>query len=86
MKIGIYSIQDSKVGFIAPVVEYSDQSALRNFSVNVDGSALMKKYSNDFTLFKIGIMDTENGIIEPCIPPLNIASASSVMRFDNETE
>lgn len=80
MKVGIYSIQDGKVGFMNPVVEYSDPVAMRNFSVNVADSKLMMKHSNDFTLYKIGVMDSDTGIIEPCIPPEIICSASSILR------
>lgn len=78
MKVGLYSIQDANAGFMSPVVDLNDATAMRNFAAQVDNSDVMKKFSNEFTLFKIGVFDTETGMVDVCVPPLHVANASSV--------
>ena len=80
MKLGLYCIKDAKTGFMTPVVEQNDASALRNFSFAVNQSdSLMYDSPNDFSLFKVADFDTEVGI--QAIPSLIlVADASEVLR------
>ena len=80
MKFGMYSIKDAKTGFMTPVVEQNDASALRNFAhaVNLPDS-LMHDCPNDFSFFKVADFDTDAGIF--AIPsPMFVADASEVLR------
>ena len=80
MKLGLYCIKDAKTGFMTPVVEQNDASALRNFSHSVNlPDSLMSFTPNDFALYKIADYDTDAGIVSiPC--PMLIADASEVLR------
>lgn len=78
MKVGLYSIQDANAGFMSPVVDLNDATAMRNFASQVSNNDVMKKFSNEFTLYKIGEFDTESGLIDVCVPPVHVANASSV--------
>lgn len=79
MKYPMYAIRDQKVGFMAPTVDQSDQSAIRNFSYAINGNDGIMNYSpKDFDLFKVGEFDTEKGEIIPCMPE-NICSGVSVI-------
>lgn len=79
MRLFMYSIKDAKTGYMTPVVEQNDASALRNFSsaVNQPGS-LLHDHPNDFALYRIGEFDTDEGFAS-CIPSL-VADAAEVLR------
>lgn len=80
MKLGLYSIKDAKTGFMTPVLEQNDASALRNFSHSVNEAvSLMHDCPNDFSLFKVAIFDTDKGV-EPLTSPILIVDASEVLR------
>uniref|UniRef100_A0AAU8BAF2 Nonstructural protein n=1 Tax=Dulem virus 148 TaxID=3145625 RepID=A0AAU8BAF2_9VIRU len=82
MKCGVFSIYDSAAGvFTAPTIDVTDVSAKRSFSqaVNNAGSVMGFKPS-DFSLYRVGYFDVENGSIEPCVPPVQIVSADRCMK------
>lgn len=80
MKLGVYSIKDSKTGFMTPVIEQNDAAALRNFAHAVNQSdSIMHDCPNDFSLFKVCNYDTDKGV-EPIDSPILIADASEVLR------
>lgn len=80
MKFGLYSIKDSKTGFMTPVLEQSDPAALRNFSAAVSQhDCIMHQYPNDFALYKVANWDTDTGV-DPVLSPILIADASEVLR------
>lgn len=80
MKFGLYSIKDAKTGFMTPVLEQGDPSALRNFSAAVNQpDSLMHQYPNDFSLYKVANFDTDTGI-DPVLSPILIADAAEVLR------
>lgn len=82
MKLGLYSIKDAKTGFLSPVLEQSDASALRNFSQAVNEAGSLLNYSpNDFSFFKVADFDTDKGV-EPLTSPVLIADASEVLRSE----
>ena len=80
MKFGMYCIKDAKTGFMTPVVEQNDASALRNFSHAVNQpDSIMHDSPNDFSFFKVSDFDTDAGILS--IPsPILVADASEVLR------
>ena len=80
MKFGLYCIKDAKTGFMTPVVEQNDASALRNFSHAVNQlDSIMHDSPNDFSLFKVSDFDTDVGILSIPNPTL-VADASEVLR------
>lgn len=79
MKFGLYSINDSKTGFLQPRMDMNDASAMRSFGVDCKDLKVMNLNPADFDLYKIGVFDSDSGLIEPCIPPVFIASATGFM-------
>ena len=80
MKLGLYSIKDAKTGFMTPVLEQGDPSALRNFAHAVNQpDSIMHDCPNDFSLFKVANFDTDKGV-EPVTSPILIVDASEVLR------
>lgn len=77
MKFYIYAIQDKKVGFMQPITDVSDQSAMRNFSYGVNSGGIMNYSPKDFDLYRIGSFDSDKGTIEPCpIPELIVTGVN----------
>lgn len=79
MKVSIYSIQDLKSSnFINYFVERNDASALRLFesSIKYGNNSLMKNYSEDFRLFKLGEVDDQTGKIDALDSPVFLVSGS----------
>lgn len=66
----IYCIKDNKTGFLTPVPDENDASAMRNFE-----HALMQKntiygtHGADFDLYKLGVFNSESGRIESLDQP-----------------
>ena len=82
MIFGLYSIKDAKTGFMTPVLEQNDASALRNFSAAVNQpDSLMHQFPNDFSLFKIANFDSDYGL-EPFSSAVMIVDASEVLRSE----
>lgn len=69
MKYPMYSIRDSKVGFMTPTIDQNDASAARNFEHAVHNVAsLMNSHPADYALYRIGEFDTEFGAVTGCLP------------------
>lgn len=70
MIYGIYSVRDSATGFLNISLDVNDKAAIRNFGhacKNTD--SLFFTHSSDYTLYKLGEFDTDNGeIINEAIP------------------
>lgn len=80
MKFGLYSIKDAKTGYMTPVLEQNDAAALRNFAHAVNqADSIMHDCPNDFSLFKVALFDTDDGVAQLSVPSL-IADASEVLR------
>lgn len=80
MDFGIYSVRDSKTGFMAPTVDPNDDAAARNFFHAVSVSeGILFTYASDFDLYKLGVFDSDSGAIIPCVPPLFIAAGSHAL-------
>lgn len=86
MIYGLYSIRDIKTGFMTPVMEANDASAVRNFYHTVQNSeGILFTFAQDFTLYRIADFDAETGKITPLVPIVQIAdgaSAAAALRKD----
>lgn len=82
MKCNVYSIRDVLTGFMTPIVDQNDATALRNFTMAcsvVDASkSTMSFRPSDYSLYRIAVFDTESGSVEPLIPIQLVANGSSV--------
>lgn len=81
MKYGLYSIRDVKTGFMTPVMEANQETAVRNFThtvVNSDG--ILASYCQDFSLYHIGDFDSDSAVVTPVLPPEYVISGSDAMR------
>ena len=80
MIYGLYSIKDSKTGYMTPVLEQGDAVALRNFSSAVNQQeSIIRQYPNDSSFYKLANFDTDTGIV-PIPAPVLIVDASEVLR------
>lgn len=77
MKYPMFAIRDSKVGFLPPTCDQSEQSAIRNFAYAINSDGVMHFSPKDFDLFKVGEFDAEKGSITSCLP-VNICDGLSV--------
>lgn len=79
MKYPMYCYRDTKVGFMPPQCDQSEQAAIRGFSYAINGNDGMMNYSpRDFDLYKVGEFDTETGTINGCMPVLIVSGESVV--------
>lgn len=81
MRVGLYSIKDSLVGFGYPFVQVSDPVAVRSFAalVSDERSDLFKKPS-DYDLYRVGSFDTDTGSTIPTEPVFVVRAADCVPR------
>lgn len=83
MKYGIYSVRDNKVGFGAPFVDISDQTAIRGFAFAVNQKVEVMSFApQDYDLYRVGSFDTEKGEVVPENVPQFIASGTSLITND----
>lgn len=68
MKYGVYSIQDTLVGFNAPWVMVNDEVAKREYA----NFLKTQKNAPDMRLYKIGEFDDNSGELLPDIPRMLI--------------
>lgn len=72
MKMNLYSIKDSKTGFMHPQVDLNHKSAIRNFELTlatVSGDTIMGFCPEDFDLYFVGEFDNESGLVSPLSAP-----------------
>lgn len=78
MIFGVYSIRDVKSGFLQPTVELNDQVAVRNFAhACVRNDSLFFTHASDYALYKIGVFNSDNGILTPLERVENLGEATS---------
>lgn len=67
MKLGMYAIYDKMTGFMVPSFQQNDEQAIRAFKydLNSEDMNLIQANPEDFNLQKVGIYDTDTGIVEP---------------------
>lgn len=69
MKLNVYAIRDDRTGYLSPITDQNDATAIRNFE-----HAVMQKdsvyftHAKDFTLCKIGEYDSDFGLLTSCDP------------------
>ena len=80
MKYGLYSVRDEKVGFLPPLTDQSEQSAIRAFAFAINNPENIMNFSpKDFDLYKVGEFDSIKGVITPLdIPELVYSGTSAV--------
>lgn len=81
MIYGVYSIFDTKTGFMTPTIEVNDDSAIRNFShavVNSDG--ILYSFSQDFQLYRIGDFNSDTAALGQCSPTKLLITGSDALR------
>lgn len=63
MKMPIYSIKDLKTGYLPPIHDVNDDSAIRSFRFACEHSKDSLFYTNpgDYQLWKIGDFETDTG-------------------------
>ena len=70
MKYPMYCYKDKKVGFMPPVCDTADQTAIRRFTYDINTeNNMMNKFPDDYELYKVGEFDTDTGKIRvetPC--------------------
>ena len=80
MKLPMYSYRDRLVGFGKPILDISDQTAIRGFSMQVNNPNGMENFSpKDYELYRIGTFDADTGIVTPEEIPILIVDALSVI-------
>lgn len=66
----VYCIRDNRVGFLSPMVDQNDATAMRNFEHALSNlQTVLGTHPEDFDLYKIAVFDTESGRIEPLEVP-----------------
>lgn len=65
MKYKIYSIKDTKIGFMNPFISHNDGTALRDFTngANDQGRNAINTNPEDKELWRIGEFDDQTGAI-----------------------
>lgn len=80
MIYGLYAIRDTKTGYLTPTVDHNDSSARRNFEHAVNQTeSLFYSHPADYSLYKIGVYDTDTGRIEPIYPADLIVNATDCL-------
>lgn len=71
MIVEVCAIRDRLTGFGSPQFEYSVDSAKRNFSDAVKKDSQFGEHIHDFSLYRLGSFDTDNGLcLIPDVPEL----------------
>lgn len=83
MTLNIYSIRDTKSGYMNPTFEVNDAVAVRNFAFACQQTdSLLFAACSDFELHQIGRFDTETGIIEDDLPNRFICSGTDALMME----
>lgn len=75
MKKNIYCMKDELRGFMSPFIDANDEVAMRNFDFAMKSNDIMAFRPQDFSLYRLGFMDEESGILEPLSSPKFIMNA-----------
>lgn len=71
MKFGIYSIRDCVAGvYMPPSYARNDEEMIRAVRYELLKPGMMKEYSEDYTVAKIGEFDDKTGEIIACNPSI----------------
>lgn len=81
MIFGIYSIRDTKCGFLQPSLDQNNEVAVRNFEHAIQRvDSLFFTHPQDYSIYKIAEFDTDSGIITPIQPIQHLADADALLR------
>lgn len=86
MTFGVYAMRDALVGFCAPTLDSTDQSAMRGFADALNRSdTLPCLHPVDFGLYRVGYFDSDSGSLTPCDPPVWLCDGAGLTsdRGDN---
>lgn len=63
MQYGIYAIHDKKIGYMAPFINHSDETAKRSFIAGAQEKEpnAINTYSEDKSLWRLGNFDDNTG-------------------------
>lgn len=76
MKYGLYAIRDVKVGFMSVMTDNNDSTAIRNFEHACSNvQSVFYTHPSDYSLYKIGVYDSDSGVIESLSPVQFICDA-----------
>lgn len=65
MRYGIYVLRDIKTGYLGLTLDQNDASAMRNFQhAMAKPDSLMNSHPEDFSLFCLGVYDSDDGFIK----------------------
>lgn len=82
MIYGVYSMFDSKTGFLTPTVDINDDSAIRNFAHAVSNSdGILYSFAQDFQLYKIGTFDSDTAVIQQASPTVLLITGPDAIRL-----
>lgn len=87
MTYGIYAVRDVKMGYAQPILDSSDETAIRNFSSqckNAQFNPTLFYNPQDFSLYKIGEYDTDTAMLTAITPPSLLVEAVSFKTKDGE--
>lgn len=85
MKVPMYAVRDVQVGFMTPMVDKNDGSAIRNFAYALNSSNPMMQFSpKDYDLYRIGEYDVDTGVLTPETVPVLVVAGLSVVGSKNE--
>ena len=67
MKYNVYSLKDELSGYGMPTLHDNDGMARRALKLAFDAdNSILAANPADYTLYKIGVFDTDSGYIESC--------------------
>lgn len=78
MKRPVYCVRDKMVGFMQPILDTNDDSAIRNFKYGVTRNDAMAFSSDDYELYFIGEFDTADALFDRVVPKLLIRGSDVV--------
>ena len=77
MIYNLYSMRDDKISFMSVMMDVSDGSAIRNFQLAVTKpETVYSSFSDDFSLYRLGTFNSEDGVIKPEQPPVMVCRAT----------
>lgn len=83
MKKRVYVVRDRLVGFLSPIVDENDNTAMRNFErAMLTEQKDTPRMIEDFSLYFIGTFDTADGRFESIIPELVILGTEVKEKYE----
>lgn len=82
MIFGVYSVRDKLTGYMTPIIDVNDQSAIRNFRHSiVNSTGVLSSACADFDFYRVGSFDSDSGLISSLPCPKYLDCASDALRF-----